>query len=139
MIASDALSVRVRGEGAESVPTDHTNLVWKAAEMLAAEAGIAPDVEISIVKGIPWRAAWRRQRRRGGSAGRAQRTVAARARSGRPSVFAARLGSDVPFSLHGGTAVGTGRGEKLLPVLSRDSFHWVLALARVTVDADGVP
>ena len=53
VIASDALSVRVRGEGAESVPTDHTNLVWKAAEMLAAEAGIAPDVEISIVKGIP--------------------------------------------------------------------------------------
>ncbi len=32
--------------------------------------------------------------------------------------------------MHGGTAVGTGRGEKLLPVLSRDSFHWVLALAK---------
>ena len=32
--------------------------------------------------------------------------------------------------LHGGTAVGTGRGEKLLPVLSRNSFHWVLALAK---------
>ncbi|NKS30699.1 4-(cytidine 5'-diphospho)-2-C-methyl-D-erythritol kinase [Rhodococcus hoagii] len=131
VIASDALSVRVRGEGAESVPTDHTNLVWKAAEMLAAEAGIAPDVEISIVKGIPVAGGMA-----GGSADAAAALVALNElwRLGLDrdalSVFAARLGSDVPFSLHGGTAVGTGRGEKLLPVLSRDSFHWVLALAK---------
>jgi 4-diphosphocytidyl-2-C-methyl-D-erythritol kinase len=32
--------------------------------------------------------------------------------------------------LHGGTALGTGRGERLLPVLSRNTFHWVLALAK---------
>ena len=44
--------------------------------------------------------------------------------------MAAELGSDVPFSLHGGTALGTGRGERLLPVLSRNTFHWVLALAK---------
>jgi 4-diphosphocytidyl-2-C-methyl-D-erythritol kinase len=43
---------------------------------------------------------------------------------------AAELGSDVPFALHGGTALGRGRGEKLLPVLSRNTFHWVLALAK---------
>jgi len=36
----------------------------------------------------------------------------------------------VPFALHGGTALGTGRGERLLPVLSRNTFHWVLALAK---------
>jgi 4-diphosphocytidyl-2-C-methyl-D-erythritol kinase len=37
------------------------------------------------------------------------------------------LGSDVPFALHGGTALGTGRGEKLATVLARSTFHWVLA------------
>jgi 4-diphosphocytidyl-2-C-methyl-D-erythritol kinase len=40
------------------------------------------------------------------------------------------LGSDVPFALHGGTALGTGRGEQLVPVLARHPFHWVIALDR---------
>lgn len=44
-------------------------------------------------------------------------------------MLAARLGSDVPFALHGGTALGTGRGEELATVLSRNTFHWVLAFA----------
>ncbi|HEX7943824.1 MAG TPA: 4-(cytidine 5'-diphospho)-2-C-methyl-D-erythritol kinase, partial [Phenylobacterium sp.] len=43
--------------------------------------------------------------------------------------LAARLGSDVPFALHGGTALGTGRGEQLATVLARSTFHWVLAFA----------
>jgi 4-diphosphocytidyl-2-C-methyl-D-erythritol kinase len=43
-------------------------------------------------------------------------------------MVAARLGSDVPFMLHGGTALGTGRGERLVPVLTRHQFHWVIAL-----------
>ena len=42
---------------------------------------------------------------------------------------AAEVGSDVAFALHGGTALGTGRGERLVPVLSRHTFHWVVALA----------
>ncbi|MGH3343442.1 MAG: 4-(cytidine 5'-diphospho)-2-C-methyl-D-erythritol kinase, partial [Carbonactinosporaceae bacterium] len=43
--------------------------------------------------------------------------------------LAARLGSDVPFSLMGGTAVGAGRGERLTTALVRGEFHWVLAIA----------
>jgi 4-diphosphocytidyl-2-C-methyl-D-erythritol kinase len=39
----------------------------------------------------------------------------------------AELGSDVPFALLGGTAVGGGRGEDVAPALARGSYHWVLA------------
>jgi 4-diphosphocytidyl-2-C-methyl-D-erythritol kinase len=42
--------------------------------------------------------------------------------------IAATVGSDVAFALHGGTALGTGRGETLVPVLSRHTVHWVVAL-----------
>jgi len=41
---------------------------------------------------------------------------------------AAELGSDVPFLVSGGTAMGSGRGELLAPVLARGTYHWVFAL-----------
>ena len=41
----------------------------------------------------------------------------------------AELGSDVPFLVAGGTAMGSGRGEMLAPVLARGTYHWVFALA----------
>ncbi len=50
---ADTLTVRVIGDDAAAVPTDRTNLVWRAAEMLAVEGGVAPNVEIVIEKGIP--------------------------------------------------------------------------------------
>ncbi|MDP9444944.1 MAG: 4-(cytidine 5'-diphospho)-2-C-methyl-D-erythritol kinase, partial [Actinomycetota bacterium] len=43
--------------------------------------------------------------------------------------LAAELGSDVPFCLVGGTAIGSGRGQHLTPVLGRGVYHWVVALA----------
>ncbi len=45
------------------------------------------------------------------------------------SDLAAQLGSDVPFSLLGGVALGSGRGEQLSPVLARRPWHWVLGIA----------
>ena len=50
---SDALSVVVRGESADLVPTDGTNLAARAAVALAERAGRSPDVDIAIRKGIP--------------------------------------------------------------------------------------
>ncbi|WP_435891949.1 GHMP family kinase ATP-binding protein, partial [Klebsiella pneumoniae] len=37
-----------------------------------------------------------------------------------------QLGADVPFGLVGQNALGTGRGDVLVPVLSRGVHHWVL-------------
>ncbi|TSD99746.1 4-(cytidine 5'-diphospho)-2-C-methyl-D-erythritol kinase [Skermania sp. ID1734] len=128
---SNALRVRVRGEGSRDVPTDRRNLVWKAATRLAHKVGREPLVDISIVKGIPVAGGMA-----GGSADAAATLLGLNAlwhlEMPREQIMAIalELGSDVPFALHGGTALGTGRGEKLLPVLSRNSFHWVVALAK---------
>ncbi len=128
---ASSLAVRVSGEGAADVPTDRTNLVWRAAVRLAHEGGRAPLVEIAIRKGIPVA---------GGMAGGSADAAAAliglnelwdlRLSRDELAAIGAELGSDVPFALYGGTALGRGRGEKLLPVLSRNNFHWVLALAK---------
>jgi len=45
--------------------------------------------------------------------------------------LAAELGSDVPFGLMGGTAMGSGRGDQLAPVLGRGRYTWVLAISDV--------
>ncbi|HEY9376236.1 MAG TPA: 4-(cytidine 5'-diphospho)-2-C-methyl-D-erythritol kinase, partial [Jiangellaceae bacterium] len=56
---------------------------------------------------------------------------------GRPelSILAARVGSDVPFGLVGGTALGTGRGERLTPAMVGGTFHWVLVVAEYGLPA----
>ncbi|OZF56237.1 4-(cytidine 5'-diphospho)-2-C-methyl-D-erythritol kinase [Rhodococcus sp. 14-2470-1b] len=131
VVPSQGLKVIVKGADAKSVPTDERNLVWKAAVLLADKVGREPLVEITIDKGIPVAGGMA-----GGSSDAAATLVALDSlwkldlSRSELSDLAAQLGSDVPFVLHGGTAVGTGRGEKLLPVLSRNSFHWVLALAK---------
>jgi 4-diphosphocytidyl-2-C-methyl-D-erythritol kinase len=127
---ADVLSLELAGEGVESLPTDDRNLAWRAAELMAEHVGRAPDVAISIDKSIPVAGGMA-----GGSADAAAVLVAMNAlwELGVPRrdlhTLAAQLGSDVPFALHGGTALGTGRGEELATVLARNTFHWVLAFA----------
>jgi 4-diphosphocytidyl-2-C-methyl-D-erythritol kinase len=130
---ADGLSVTVSGEGAagaDAVPTDHRNLVWRAAELLAAHAGVPAGARIEITKTIPAAAGLA-----GGSADAAAALVALDALWGTGASradltgLAAQLGSDVPFSLAGGVALGTGRGERLSPVLARTRWHWVLGIA----------
>jgi 4-diphosphocytidyl-2-C-methyl-D-erythritol kinase len=127
---ADVLSLTITGEGAEQLPLDERNLAWQAAELMAEHVGRAPDVSISIAKSIPVAGGMG-----GGSADAAAVLVALNslwelgvARRDLHTL-AAKLGSDVPFALHGGTALGTGRGEELATVLARNTFHWVLAFA----------
>ncbi|OBA86833.1 4-(cytidine 5'-diphospho)-2-C-methyl-D-erythritol kinase [Mycobacteriaceae bacterium 1482268.1] len=130
---ADVLSLELVGEGSsgpEALPTDERNLAWQAAELMAEHVGRAPDVAITIEKSIPVAGGMA-----GGSADAAAVLVAMNSlwELGVPRrdlhSMAAQLGSDVPFALHGGTALGTGRGGELATVLARNTFHWVLAFA----------
>ena len=128
---ADVMSLDIVGEGADKLPVDERNLAWQAAELMADYVGRTPDVAITIEKAIPVAGGMA-----GGSADAAAVLVAINAlwEQGVPRrdlhTLAAQLGSDVPFALHGGTALGTGRGEELATVLSRNTFHWVLAFGR---------
>ena len=127
---SDVMSLEITGEGADVLPADERNLAWQAAELMAEHVGRAPDVAITIEKCIPVAGGMA-----GGSADAAAVLVAMNTlwELGVPRrdlhTLATQLGSDVPFTLHGGTALGSGRGEELVPVLARNTFHWVLAFA----------
>jgi len=122
--------VKVTGVGADLVPLDATNLAARAVCLLAVQTGNDPRVAIAIHKGIPVAGGCA-----GGSADAAAALVGCDALWGcdwtrdRLAAAGAELGSDVPFVLHGGTALGTGRGEQLTPVLEKGGYSWVLALS----------
>lgn len=112
------------------VPENDNNLAVKAARLLRERTGITAGVDLAIRKVIPVAGGMA-----GGSADAAAALVACNdvwgAGLSRAALeaLAAQLGSDVPFLLHGGIAVGGGRGETVSPVLARGSYHWVFAMA----------
>lgn len=130
--AADRTSVVVTGEGGPAVPLGPANLAVRAAVALARATGRrgggVGGVRIEIRKRIPVAAGLA-----GGSADAAAALVACNElwRTGLSTAelaeIAARIGSDVPFSLAGGTAVGLGRGERLTTALVFGSYQWVLA------------
>lgn len=127
--AADSLTVTCEGPGADQVPLDRTNLAARAAEVLAGRNGLTPSVHLHIDKRIPVAGGMA-----GGSADGAAALLACDALWGLDTPveellsLCAELGSDVPFSLVGGAALGTGRGEILTPVAA-GTFHWVFAVA----------
>lgn len=129
-VEAEELSIATTGEGADKVPADTSNLACRAAAMLAERAGIKPEVALSVRKRIPVAAGLA-----GGSADAAAALVACDAlwQTGADRAdlieIGAQLGSDVVFSITGGLALGTGRGELLSPVLAAGRWHWVLAVA----------
>lgn len=128
---ADEWSVRVRGPYGDRVPTGPDNLAMAAALRLAhacvddpSPVAICIDKEIPVAGGMA-----------GGSADAAATLIACDLLWGLDAdrelldSIAAALGSDVNFALTGGTAIGSGRGERVLPVLGRGRYHWVLAVS----------
>jgi 4-diphosphocytidyl-2-C-methyl-D-erythritol kinase len=127
---ADELRVTCAGPDAAQVPLDRTNLAARAAVALAERYGRSPAVHIHIAKDIPVAGGMA-----GGSADGAGALVACDALWGTGASRAelldicAELGSDVPFSLVGGAALGIGRGEKLSVLETGGTFQWVFAMA----------
>lgn len=125
----DVWGVTVTGPLADGVPDDGDNLALRAARLLADGESRAQPVHITIRKGIPVAGGMA-----GGSADAAAALVACDHLWGLQltkeelEARGAELGSDIPFLVAGGTAMGSGRGELLAPVLARGSYHWVFAL-----------
>ncbi|WP_019629251.1 4-(cytidine 5'-diphospho)-2-C-methyl-D-erythritol kinase [Actinomadura atramentaria] len=136
---ADRLAVEVeRMPGARvdvgQVPCDDRNLAVRAARLVAARLGVEPAVALRIRKAIPVAGGMA-----GGSADAAAALLACARLWDDPATpildraallgLAAEIGSDVPFALVGGTAVGLGRGERLTAVAANGPFHWVFATA----------
>ncbi|QFQ98009.1 4-(cytidine 5'-diphospho)-2-C-methyl-D-erythritol kinase [Streptomyces phaeolivaceus] len=127
---ADELTVTCEGPGADQVPLDATNLAARAALALAARHGVEAAVHLHIAKDIPVAGGMA-----GGSADAAGALLACDTLWGTNASRAelldicAELGSDVPFGLVGGAALGTGRGERLQPLDVGGTFHWVFAVA----------
>jgi 4-diphosphocytidyl-2-C-methyl-D-erythritol kinase len=127
---AEELRITCEGPDAPQVPLDRTNLAARAALALAGRHGRRADVHIHIAKDIPVAGGMA-----GGSADGAGALLACDTLWGTGASRAelldicAELGSDVPFSLVGGAALGTGRGEKLTALEVGGGFHWVFAMA----------
>jgi 4-diphosphocytidyl-2-C-methyl-D-erythritol kinase len=123
-------TISVTGQTANGVPADASNLAIRAAQLMMKEFELSPDLEIKLKKEIPVAGGMA-----GGSADAAGVIV------GLDSLYelglskdemekiASQIGSDVPFSLSGGVAIGTGRGDQITTALAKGSYTWVLALS----------
>ena len=140
------------------MPTDRTNLVWRAAQRLwdaAGREGEPRDAVITLDKRIPMQAGLG-----GGSSDAAAALLALReiwklrVADEELVAIAAGLGSDVPYFFVGGTALGLGRGEEVYPladlprwwvvlivppfgIATADAYEWLDQLrARTSVGAE---
>ena len=128
---ADDFSVSFSGSiDTSALSVDGSNLAIKAARMLARKTGYRGGVRLEIEKNVPIAGGMG-----GGSADAGATLLACDALWGTELpredmlALAARLGSDVPFAMIGGTAIGTGRGDRLSPALAKGTFQWVLAVA----------
>lgn len=116
---------------ASAMPATQENIVTRAARLLADHHGRSVSGAVRVEKAIPVA---------GGLAGGSADAAAALVVLDRlwaldtPReellALAARLGSDVPFALLGGTGLGTGHGEVVAPVPDPGTWHWVVVPSR---------
>ena len=133
------LVLSLSGDHTHGVPIDATNLAAQAALLMGKEFDLDIDAKLDIKKSIPVAGGMA-----GGSADAAATIVAIDALYSlgmsreEMAEIAAKLGSDVPFMLSGGTAIGRGHGDQLTSALSRGTYHWVLALSTVGLSTPAV-
>lgn len=126
----NGLSIDISGQTSNGVPADSSNLAIRAAELMIKNYDLPIDLEIKLKKEIPVAGGMA-----GGSADAAGVIV------GLDSLFelglsrdemesvGSKIGSDVPFSICGGVAIGSGRGDQITPALAKGNYFWVLALS----------
>ena len=137
--SGDGITISIIGDQTHGVPEDHSNLAAKAAQLMAQEFDLDIDAHIEVKKSIPVAGGMA-----GGSADAAAVIVGIDALyhlgATRDEMLdiGAKLGSDVPFMINGGTAIGQGRGDQLTAALSRGTYHWVLALSTVGLSTPAV-
>ncbi|MEY3714570.1 MAG: hypothetical protein RJB59_373, partial [Actinomycetota bacterium] len=118
------------GKVSDLLPLDKNNLAFKAAELMCKKFDITDGLEIALTKEIPIAGGMA-----GGSADAGATIVGIDALFGlglsrsEMEKIGSELGADIPFTISGGTAIGTGRGDQITPVLSRGNYNWVLALS----------
>ncbi|MEY4888474.1 MAG: hypothetical protein RL237_537 [Actinomycetota bacterium] len=129
-LPGSGITISITGDTAHGVPVDNSNLAIKAAQLMAKTYDLPPDLIIKLKKEIPVAGGMA-----GGSADAAGVIV------GLDSLFelgisrdemesvGSKIGADVPFSICGGVAIGTGRGDQITPALAKGSYNWVLALS----------
>lgn len=132
---SQGISLDIVIEGQEgTLPADETNLCWKAAALVQEEYSLSDGVEIHLIKRIPMAAGLA-----GGSADAAavlkgmNYLFQLKMTEERLCELGARLGSDIPFCIMGGTMLATGRGEKLTRLPKFPKTNVVLAKPAVGV------
>lgn len=137
--AGSGVTISITGEQTYGVPEDGSNLAVKAAQLMGEKFDLDVDVHIEVKKSIPVAGGMA-----GGSADAAATLVAMDALYKLDATreelleLGSQLGSDVPFMIAGGTAVGTGRGDQLTAALSRGTYHWVFALSTVGLSTPAV-
>jgi 4-diphosphocytidyl-2-C-methyl-D-erythritol kinase len=126
----EGIKISITGQTSGGVPADNSNLAVKAAQLMIKNYDLPEDLVIKLKKEIPVAGGMA-----GGSADAAGVIV------GLDSLFelglsrdvmesvGSNIGSDVPFSICGGVAIGTGRGDQITPALAKGSYNWVLALS----------
>ena len=128
--SKDGIKISITGQTSNGVPVDNSNLAVKAAQLMIENYDLPKDLSIKLKKEIPVAGGMA-----GGSADAAGVIV------GLDSLFelglsrdemesvGSKIGSDVPFSICGGVAIGTGRGDQITPALAKGNYNWVLALS----------
>ena len=126
----NGLTIDISGQTSSGVPADSSNLAIRAADLMIKTYDLPTDLVVKLKKEIPVAGGMA-----GGSADAAGVIV------GLDSLFelglsrdemesvGSKIGSDVPFSVCGGVAIGSGRGDQITPALAKGNYFWVLALS----------